>query len=797
MLKRLCNSIFALLALCLGAEVLAGEAKGRQVIKKLESFFVQHCYDCHDDDVQKGDLDLVNLSFEPNKTENLAAWERVFDRVKSGEMPPEKKPQPSLDHRKKFLVLLGGPLMDADRSAKIADGRVNVRRLTRREYVFTMYDLLGIDLPLQETLPEDRATHGFETVAEGQQLSHFLLNDYLDTADAALEHAFTRASRGDVDWQKTFTAKDATAHKGGGNFRGPEYRDGRAIAYRHNLQFYGRMMQIRAPEDGWYRVTVQNVQAVNPQKGVVWGTLKSGALSSNEPMMFPIGLIEATPQKKSLTYEAWIRSGHRLELKANDATLKSFKSTSKKGGWVSYEGVDNVKLGSPGIAFTGLSMKRIYPNGDADAVRKNLFGTAKMSDLKKSRGDASRTLVTDLTRRFAERAFRRPLTSDQTQPYVDLALEAMDDSAATPLDALRVGYRAILCSPRFLTFIEKPGKLDDYAVASRLSYAFWNSLPDQRLLDLARQGKLQDRKTVAAETMRLLQDKRSERFITSLTDQWLTLSEIEATSPDRRMFRAWDGIVQESMLQETRAFVKALLLKDLHVRNLVQSDFGMMNERLARHYGLSNAGAKPGKGLQKVNLKGTERGGLVTQGAILKVTANGTTTSPVIRGVWMAERVLGIHIPPPPANVPAVEPDIRGAVSIRDQLKKHNANESCASCHKKIDPSGYALENFDPVGLWRTKYGRHKKAAKIDPSGVTPHGEAFNGLGEWKAIYAKRPDQLTMAFAENLVTYMTGASPRFSDRGELQRIVKQAKENKYGMRSTLLAVVTSDLFLKK
>ena len=322
-------------------------------------------------------------------------------------------------------------------------------------------------------------------------------------------------------------------------------------------------------------------------------------------------------------------------------------------------------------------------------------------------------------------------------------------------------------------------------------------MPDAELISLADAGKLSDPKVFHGQIQRLLGDPRSERFIDSFTDQWLNLKEIDFTSPDRRMFRTFDDVVQASMLEETRGFVRQLITDDRPVTELIHSDFAMLNERLARFYGMKDLPVKAGGGVQKVALGERPRGGLVTQGAILKVTANGTTTSPVVRGVWVGERLLGMEIPPPPADVPAVEPDIRGAVSIRDQLDKHRDSESCASCHIKIDPAGFALENFDPVGLWRQKYGTAKNAAPVDPSGVTPDGEAFANIREWKRIYLDKPEVLAEGFARQLLTYATGALPRFSDREAIASIVDAASEKDWKMRALVHAVLDSAVFKQK
>ncbi len=764
--------------------------------KEVETFLSQHCYECHDDATSKGNLNLLDLKFEPGSHANFEQWVRVFDRVESGEMPPEKKPRPEEKPKATFLGALEKPLVAADSKDRAEKGRVQVRRLTRREYEHTIHDLLGVDLPILELLPDDPVTHGFETVAVGQQLSHFNLERYLEAADIILNDAFERATGEQKNFSKTLSAKDLSK-KGGGNYRGPEEKKSRSISWPMRLQFYGRMPVTTVPDSGWYRVTLKNVEAVNPKNGTVWGTLRSGACGSSAPILYPVGIVEATKQKRDLSFDAWIRDGHMLELKPNDATLKAPPSGAG-GGNVSYKGRDLVKQGFSGISITGIELKRIYPNTSKWQLKGNLFPgvSKKYFDALKTQEDR-KALIARTIKIFANRAFRRPASEEQVAPFVELATAAMDEPGYGVGDALRIGYRAILCSPRFLTFVENPGELDDHAIASRLSYSLWNSMPDQKLRELADSGELTNAKVIHEQIKRLLDDPKSERFIEAFTDQWLNLKEIDFTSPDQKLYKTFDPVVQESMIRETRAFVRQMIMENHSIKELIHSDFAMLNERLERFYGMKDLPLKPGAGIQKVSLGKNPRGGLVTQGAVLKVTANGTTTSPVVRGVWVGERILGLEIPPPPPDIPAVEPDIRGAVSIRDQLDKHRSTESCASCHRKIDPAGFALESYDPVGLWRNKYGSKKNAAKVDPSGVTPEGEEFVDIAQWKKIYIKKPKQLTESFVKQLLTYSTGAAPRFSDRKSIDQIVARSGEKDYRMGSIFHATLGSGVFKTK
>ena len=747
------------------------------------AFLEGHCVECHDADVKKGGLDLTSLNFDKLDPASLKAWQHIFERVRDGEMPPKKKPQPEKNEKDLFLAALKQPLLETDQADIAANGRVRSRRLTRVEYEHTLHDLLGIDIPLKTLLPEDRASHGFETVADGQQLSHHQLARYLDVADLALSDAFDRAEKGDATYAKHHTPEMLIKNRGG-NYRGPDLKNGESITWPIGLQFFGRT-PTWAPESGWYRVTLRGVRGINPTAdGAVWGTLRSGHCESNAPLLYMIGLVEATATPRDMTFEAWIEKNHRLELRPNDGTRKN-APTGAKGGNVSFAGRNLEKQGFPGIAHRGIDIERIYPVANAEGVRKKLFGGEGIEALKAENLDK-------LVSRFATRAFRRPVTEAQSAPYREIAVKALAEGDSVP-EALRAAYRAILCSPRFLTFIEAPGPLDDHAIAARLSFALWCSMPDQELLELANQKKLHEPETLSAQVERLLSHAKAKRFIASFTDQWLKLNQIDFTTPDTRLFRDFDPVVQESMLQETRAYFTELLRSDLSITHLVDSDFAFLNGRLARHY-IADLALKSGEGLQKVSLKPeAKRGGLVTQGAILKVTADGTSTSPVVRGVFINERILGNHIPPPPPGVPAIEPDIRGATSIRDQLDKHRNNESCASCHQTIDPPGFALENYDPVGIWRKGYGKDSKGAKIDPSGVTPEGASFTDLATWQQIYTKQPQRLARGFATHFLTYATGAPPRFSDEAALDDIASKTTN----LRSIIREVVLSDIFRTK
>ncbi|WP_414660822.1 DUF1592 domain-containing protein [Horticoccus sp. 23ND18S-11] len=421
----------------------------------------------------------------------------------------------------------------------------------------------------------------------------------------------------------------------------------------------------------------------------------------------------------------------------------------------------------------------------------------------------------NLLNAFVARAYRRPVGAGEVTRFLAL----FDDRTKAGLsftEAMIASYTAVLASPGFVFLDEKPGRLDDFALATRLSLFLWNSEPDARLRTLAASGELHRPDVLRAETERLLADPKARRFVDAFLDYWIDLRKIEDTTPSTTLYNDYylDDALTEAALAETQMFFAALLRENLPARNLVQSDFTFLNGRLASHYDIPGVS---GAAMRRVALPaGSPRGGLMTQASILKVTANGTTTSPVLRGKWIVERILGYEIPPPPAAVPAVEPDIRGAVTIRQQLAKHSADASCAACHRKMDPPGFALESFDVMGAWRDRYrgvspdkpgekglGKNGQPFEwhyglpVDSAGELPDGRPFANVREFKQLILASEAQVAGNLARQLAIYATGAPVRFSDRPQIDAIVKAAQPQAYGVRSLVHALVQSDLFLAK
>ncbi len=420
-----------------------------------------------------------------------------------------------------------------------------------------------------------------------------------------------------------------------------------------------------------------------------------------------------------------------------------------------------------------------------------------------------------LLRGFIHTAYRRPVEEAEVQRFLGLFKREFQLGSGFARSML-TAYTGVLVSPGFVFVEEQPGKLDDWALATRLSLFLWNSTPDAALRARAARGELHEPEVLRAETGRLLDDPKSRRFVDAFTDYWLDLRKIDDTSPSATIYNDYelDEPLKLAALDETRLFFAELLRANLPARHIVASDFTYLNERLANHYGIPGVA---GANMRRVALPpGSERGGLMTMASVLKITANGTTTSPVLRGHWITERILGFETRPPPPSVKAVEPDIRGAVTIRQQLAMHRDNPSCASCHVKMDPPGFALESFDVMGARRDRYRAVAENVKpepgygmngqafafhygpaVDSAGELPDGRAFRDIKEFKRLILSDEVPVARNLAKQLMAFATGAPVRFSDRVELERILQRASAHQYGVRTLVEEIVRSELFQTK
>ena len=450
------------------------------------------------------------------------------------------------------------------------------------------------------------------------------------------------------------------------------------------------------------------------------------------------------------------------------------------------------------------------PGGPGGFLRSPISNVMVEVNSSSPHQDAERLL-----RGFIQAAYRRPVEETEVKRFLGLFEREIALGSGFARSML-TAYTGVLVSPGFVFVEERPGKLDDWALATRLSLFLWNSTPDAALRARAARGELHKPEVLRKETERLLADPKSRRFVDAFTDYWLDLRKIDDTSPSATIYNDYelDEPLKLAALDETQLFFAELVRADLPARNIVASDFTYLNERLARHYGIS--GVK-GAHMRRVALpRDSERGGLMTMASVLKITANGTTTSPVLRGHWITERILGIETRPPPPTVKAVEPDIRGAVTIRQQLAKHRDNPTCASCHTRMDPPGFALESFDVMGAHRVKYRAVAENVKpepgfgmngqafafhygppVDSAGEVPDGRTFRDVKEFKRLVLADDVTIARNLARQLVVFATGAPVRFTDRDELEQILQRARARHYGVRTLVEEIVRSEMFQTK
>lgn len=747
--------------------------------RPLQPFLRKYCADCHLEGASKGGLDLAALPADLKDAETLRRWVRLYDRIRSGEMPPPKKERAGVDETHAFLTTLGAGLTRAD----LARRKVVLRRLNRAEYENTVRELFSVHADVRDLLPEDASLHGFDTMGEALAASAELVQAYLQAADLVLDAAYGPEKEPKRLKLKFPLSQDCKQHLGD-LFR--ETPDGVALFSSGYCPSVAR--SFRPQDEGTYRVRI-HAKGFQSDRPVVMSVHAGDVIVRRRPLHL-VGHYDLPTDRMSVV-EFTDRFGRGDTFHPKPfGTAGSGKQQHQGAGIV----VGDIEVEGPLEAWPPPSRAMLL--GGADPVR----GTLE---------DARAVLG-----RILPRAFRRTPAPGAADPFLALVKTELD--AGRPYrEALRVGLKAVLVAPEFL-FRKEPagadGAVDDFALAARLSYFLWSSMPDAPLLEAAARGDLRKPALLRAQTERLLADPKAAAFTKNFTGQWLHLRDIDFTEPDRKLYPEFDELLKASMVAETRAYFDEILRGDRSLLEFVDSDWAMLNRRLATHYGIPGV---DGQEIRRVSLpKDSPRGGVLTQGAVLKVTANGTNTSPVLRGVWVLDKILGQPAPPPPPGVPAVEPDIRGTTTLREQLAKHRNVPSCAGCHSKIDPPGFALENFDVIGGWRDRYRslgvgekvdryvdaharvrvQYKLGPPVDASGELPGGAPFKEIRDFKKLLLRDKDGLANALAGKLLAYALGRAMGFSDRTEIARIVRSAAARNYGFRSLIHEIVQSPTF---
>jgi hypothetical protein len=775
--------------------------------RELRPFIEKHCVDCHDAESAKGGLDFGKLTSDLNKPETLAKWVRVFDRVDQGEMPPKKKARPEAGEKARFTQTLAAGLTTSDRANKATV----LRRLNRNELEQTLNDLLGINEELAPLLPEDGRAQGFDKVGEALDLSSVHLQRTMDAARQALNAALNKGDAPEkLDKTIGFGDGRNASHVGKSWHK---LEDGSVVVF-NDAGYPALMADFEATVAGLYRVTLsgRSYQSDKP----VMVTIFTGPFGAGTPTRFQ-SVQEFFPAGNEVQIEVQLKVRDKVRLFPD---LRTFDyNLNQKNGPAKYPGhglaIKPMRVEGPLLPqWPGIGHKLMFgdlPNAPtAEAAKRMKYEKRRTQQMYEVTSTQPSVDGARLIKGFTARVSREKSAPNQADPYIKL-FEAELKSGSSFEESLMTAYTAVLCSPANLYFHEKSGRLDAWAVAGRLSYMLWGTAPDDELRKHAENGTLLKPTTLRAQTDRLLADRRAQRFVRDFTDQWLSLRNIDATTPDKQLYPEYDDALKAAMLDETRGFFAEILAKNLKVSDFLDSDWTILNSRLARHYGISGV---EGVAFRKVALKPEDhRGGLLTHASILKVSANGNNTSPVMRGAWVLDRILGTPPSPPPPGTPGVEPDIRGATTLRQMLEKHRTTESCNSCHSKIDPPGFALESYDVAGGWQTNYRSLGKQFKsppnlkrvqwrigppVDASGVTADGKAFTDLNEFKQkVLLADPEAFTLALTRKLAAYGSGRAMGFSDRAELQRLAHQTFTQGNGLRDLLHNLIQSEIFLTK
>jgi Protein of unknown function (DUF1592)/Protein of unknown function (DUF1588)/Protein of unknown function (DUF1585)/Protein of unknown function (DUF1587)/Protein of unknown function (DUF1595) len=772
------------------------QTKALPVLKK-------HCFPCHDSTVGrvKGNLDLARIQPEIIGKQQEDSWSLVLKKIQSLEMPPKSKPALPGKDLQTVTYWIRKALEAADKNPVKAN-RVVMRRLNNHEYENTMRDLLGVPLELRDMLPQDNSSNGFDNIADAQHTSLFLMDKYLEGADKALKVAIANFPQPRVT-KKRYTLKEMHPVRSTSEKVFRHLEDGTVVCFSSSPWQAVTLSSFYPPDRGKYRfrIAVSGFQSQGKHvvfrvdAGTMWMNGKNQLVSyydapSGQPTVIDI-VQELEPRGTIRILPYGLANSQAVHKVGAD----QYEGPGLAVHWIEVEGPlnDSWPPESHRMIFGDLPGKPApAPNA---SKRIEVYSEDALLDAEK------------ILKNFAGRAFRRKVKPEEIQPYMDLVKARLSEKY-TFEQALRVALMGILVSKDFLFLREGSGKLDDFAIASRLSYFLWSSMPDNELLSLAESGTLHQPNNLRSQVDRMLESPRSSAFTKNFTGQWLNLREIDSTIPSHILYPEYDEMLKASMLQETNLFFEEVLKHDLSIANFIASDFSMLNGRLARHYGIEGI---DGWQFRKVTLpKESHRGGLLTMASILKVTANGTYTSPVLRGAWVLERIMGTPPPRPPEGIAAVEPDIRGATTIREQLAKHRSVESCASCHIKIDPPGFALESFDVIGGWREYYrtsGNGKtvtidnrrmpylQGKPVDPSDAMPDGKKFRNIDEFKQLLLQEKDQVARSLAEKLVAYATGGPVKGSEQSKIDAIVSKISAKDYGFRSLIHEIVLSDLFL--
>ena len=802
----------------------ADEVARRDLITE---FLGYHCYDCHDDATQKGEREFESLTLPIESLGHLIMAQEIVDQVTLKEMPPKDEEQPPEEERVKLLQALRAEITAARERFQSTGGKTVMRRLTPREYENSLEVLFGrrVDtLGLTLDFPKEKTSHHLDNIGDTLVTSGFLLDQYLQSAHRLVETRLMKPGVKAKHWHfkgnfvqyeelkgshkavfkyrylNIYEQPDTDTRQGGyGHIE--DFLEGVPVSGVYELKVLAQAMH----RDTHYDPKIFGIDLSEPfQLGVVPGDVRKGHI--HYPQRIEPVLAKTTVADKEAewrTFKVWLEVGQtprfifpngpyesrRSVIALNKRYKDEFKKPSSDVSRAAL--LREGKL--PHVRISEIKIHGPLPEPERTAEERAVFGKDGFQEdkaIKQLEG-------------FARRAFRRPLTDEDRIRIHGFYRKRLSEKAM-PRQAAADTVKLILCSPSFFYLQEITPRnreaLGEFDLASRLSFALWGTPPDQRLFDLAKAGQLSKREILSQEIDRLLSDERVREFESDFLESWLSLRDLGSAPPprDRARFYYAENL-PASMKEEVRLFFSDLLKNDGSVKRFFDADYTYVDKKLAKHYKLPEASKLRLKdGFRRVKLeKKSHRGGLLRMGAILMVSANGVETSPITRGVFVSENLLGVIPPPPPDEVPAIEPDTRGAKTIRDRLQLHLKSKACAECHRKIDPPGYALEQFDELGRWRVHYRGNTKSRKlkIDATAELPSGEKFEGAAGLSQVLAtSRFPMFRRHLISTFLSYSTGRRMEAVDRFEIDEIEKELEKNGGGLRTLVKKALLSDIF---
>jgi hypothetical protein len=795
-------------------------AWGLQAAEPFDAFLETHCIRCHGPEKVKGDLRIDQLSRKFRLGEDSHLWAEVLEKINSGEMPPEDEKQPSQKEIAEFVAQLDIYLKEGKAARMAARPAVAHYRLSRKEYQNTVYDLLGVryDPAKPGELNEDTLWHGYERIGSQLSLSPSHVDRYYRAAETVLDRAFPKTSS---EARKVRQTAAELRYGGGKAQQEALKRFGIKRPLRY-LLFPGSVQAALQPNwfgqtgpehSGLYKVRIQ-ASGIRPPDGQP-AHLSIGFRTSEETVDGLIELDITAPEDEPQVYEFEVF----LEMPTTLHFAVVATDVIDRRAGAAFRNA----LASRGAYIFTHSSETLLLNPNApqmfDGEGNGIFSTVLLDWVEwegplVTKGELSRREgilpppaaaaegVAQHLQKFASRAWRRPVEMEELKDYL-VSYHTDREAGETAEEAFRSAMLRVLTSRNFIYLVEgEPtvrDHLTDSELASRLSFFLWSSMPDDKLFTAAKGGSLKG-EVLRKEIERMLADGRINRFIDDFSRQWLQLHRVGMFPPDRKLYPTYDDWLETSMRTEPVEFFREMLAKNLPIDSFLDSDWTMANARLTNFYGL----AEPKKdGFQRVALQPEDRrGGLLTMGAVLGLTSDGTRHRPVHRGVWLSEVILNKTPPPPPANVDPIEPvpPEGDKVTVRKRLEVHATNANCASCHRNIDPLGFAWDNYDAIGQWRTHEkvptGKGKDPV-VDASGAMPDGRTFKDANEFKQHLLEDRAKVARAFIEHLCTYALRRVLTFDDQADLAAIQAEAKKQDYRVKDIIRAVATSDLIRKR